>query len=77
MKITKKLEPFSPSDEHWKHPLGLFKERITTNQFRYLLLNIPDPIYQGRLHKWENEYLGAGIYEIYISLSPISHFSEG
>ncbi len=67
---TKKEETFIPSDDHWKFNLGLYKERLTRQQLRYMLLNSPEPIYQGKLHTWKNKHVGAGIYEIWISEEP-------
>lgn len=60
------LEPFSPCDNHWNLTLGLYRERLTRAQLKYHLLNNPDPIYCGRLLRWANRHVGAGIYEIWI-----------
>ena len=58
---------FSPSDAHWRFSLGIYRETVTRKQLRHVLLNCPDPIYQGRLHTWKSKYRGAGICELFIS----------
>ena len=61
------LTAFLPSDDHWKFALGVYKERITRAQLSYVLLHCPDPIYRGRLHRWESFHIGAGVYDLWIS----------
>lgn len=57
---------FRPSDNHWRHALGVYRERITREQLKHHLLNNPDPIYEGELCIWKHKHLGVGVYELWI-----------
>lgn len=63
-------EVFLPSINHWRFDPGTYKERVTRAQLKYVLLECPDPIYEGQLHKWESKHVGAGVYDLWISKDP-------
>jgi hypothetical protein len=67
---TKEATQFQPSMNHWTMALGLFKERVTKEQLRSVLLNVADPIVKGRLCKWKSRHVGAGIYELWAEDQP-------
>ena len=51
-------------DAHWRD--WDYKQRITTKQWRTLLLNNDDHIvFNGKIYRLEGKHLGVGVYEIY------------
>ena len=56
---------FNPSSNHWRMAPGLFKERVTRQQLRDVLLHSADPIIRGTLYKWSSRHIGAGVYELF------------
>jgi hypothetical protein len=65
-RLTDTTEAFQPSDNHWTMAPGVFKERVTKEQLRSVLLNVADPIVKGTLCKWRSKHLGVGIYDLWI-----------
>ena len=57
-------DTYRPSDNHWT--VRKFRERVTKEQLQDMLLNTPDPIKNGHIHKWEYEKVGPGIYEFWM-----------
>lgn len=55
---------FEPSQNHWT--VRGFRERVTKEQARDVLLNRPDPIVAGKLKEWKSRHVGIDVYEIWI-----------
>lgn len=58
------LEPFKPAKNHWTNVH--FTERINRAELRYLLMERPKPIVNGRLVEWQYEKVGPNVYEIWL-----------
>lgn len=58
---------FRPSDNHYVcRPVGTFKERVTKEQARHVLLNDASPIIAGRMYEWKTKHVGVGVYELWV-----------
>ncbi len=70
MRRSTDRKAFQPSQNHWTFKVGLFKEHVTREQLRIVLLNHADPIIKGRACEWKTKHLGAGIYALWAEEKP-------
>jgi len=53
------------SNNHWNANFPGFRQRVTTKELRFILLNYESLIIRGRFTILKKKYLGAGVYEIW------------